>query len=1250
MPNVRTGVLGSAVLAASLCCGILFPSARVLGADAKPAPAAAGSVDRLEGVDRKARDEVRRLMIDVDAGERDASVSNAAELRANCPLVIEPFPIEPYSEVKKAPVPASFRPVTIGPDGNFLREGRPVFLLGADASVFLCPQQTRALGFDFVQVHSFYDDASSRSERTDKGFRLYRKPFRWVETQMAMLTERGLLTYIAGNEGNIRKKILRNLPKNSLLARRPDLLVEAGHFIKFRHENPEARQLRFEFWKSVLHSTRKHPVFALELFNELGYTDYAPESIARFRRLMQDKYGDIETANRMWKTAFPDFAGVEPPRQRAFALGVRELLPEGASDELFRDYARFMELRCAEIIADLVAFIRRHDPNTFLTVQSHVQLKFDYGAQGVNPLRKVEHEDFYGDERGVGVLHEERDADNQADILDCFKTILAFDVIRAASPNKPILNAESPPKGGYSTTAPGDRVIDLAGTWRFMPDNEVKGVAAGYPRPDFDDSQWRELRVPGTWANQGFPGCRLGWCRRRFVVPQDCAGPFFLNGGAVADSARVFIDGEEVTRVRPRTPCFSVEVTARVRPGQEQTIALMINCRAAKGGFHPGGLKGGLSLDRARAGVPVPMNAQGMRTCLWTMAMHGQCAVNISYSGVPEGWRISLFNPDRVAADGIRMIPRVKREIDSVADIVLPRPRIKARLALYYPLEAFRAYIPENMARRVSAPLNSDLMRLYGALLVSGHPFDFVFSKDLTSGGLRQYAALFVKNATRVSKGCVAGLRAYVEQGGVLITDGDSFRITDEFCEPIDFARLTGCERGVALQAGACDLSALGGAPDVAFAPRRRDGGLGVSLTPVAATPLVARGGQALATTCDVGRGKTIVVGCELDLAAWRAVVRHVAEVRLGQAEPVRVRDAATSARPTYVESHLFEREGDVVVVLTNWGAARSVTVAVPGIPDGDYVVRDVERREIVGVFSHAVLREKGLSLRLASRAPGVLLLERGGKPLRALDDAPARDRELLDVLYRNVDAGEKAKRLLFTANHLDTASPVRVPEAVSILKSRGFQVDVLLKWAEGEDEFRILRGSQPTTATLEEYGLVVLGAPRIGVGPKEWETRKYLAYVEKGGALLMGFTQHEGPHSWYAPWRAKQHFGELMGFDVRKNLTTDKPALYDEPGFVRIVPPPSEHPILQGVKAFQTFGGLVLELHDPAWRTVLKAGDAASDPEGAVIAERALGKGRVVLVGGMYWWTFLDEEHDDNRQLFSNLFAYLTGEPAVTE
>ena len=66
--------------------------------------------------------------------------------------------------------------------------------------------------------------------------------------------------------------------------------------------------------------------------------------------------------------------------------------------------------------------------------------------------------------------------------------------------------AAAGPRGG---AAASPWVLNLDGSWRFAlaanPDAVPRGNGAGegFASPRFDDSQWGELRVPGTWTLQG---------------------------------------------------------------------------------------------------------------------------------------------------------------------------------------------------------------------------------------------------------------------------------------------------------------------------------------------------------------------------------------------------------------------------------------------------------------------------------------------------------------------------------------------------------------------------------------------------------------------------------------------------------------------------------------------------------------------------------------------------------------------------
>jgi beta-galactosidase len=98
------------------------------------------------------------------------------------------------------------------------------------------------------------------------------------------------------------------------------------------------------------------------------------------------------------------------------------------------------------------------------------------------------------------------------------------------------------------------RRVSLDSDWRFF-----KGAAEGAERPGFDDSQWRQLRLPHDWAIEGpfdpklnphtgaLPIFGTGWYRKTFTIPMSGKGRYFWVefDGAMANS-RVWINGREL--------------------------------------------------------------------------------------------------------------------------------------------------------------------------------------------------------------------------------------------------------------------------------------------------------------------------------------------------------------------------------------------------------------------------------------------------------------------------------------------------------------------------------------------------------------------------------------------------------------------------------------------------------------------------------------------------------------------------------
>lgn len=94
---------------------------------------------------------------------------------------------------------------------------------------------------------------------------------------------------------------------------------------------------------------------------------------------------------------------------------------------------------------------------------------------------------------------------------------------------------------GAGAAAGGE--VPLDGAWKIHA-----GHDPAWADPAFDDSGWRDIVVPGTWARAGFdPPTREAWYRRRFTLPEDfAAGSPGLALGNINERDEVFLDGRRL--------------------------------------------------------------------------------------------------------------------------------------------------------------------------------------------------------------------------------------------------------------------------------------------------------------------------------------------------------------------------------------------------------------------------------------------------------------------------------------------------------------------------------------------------------------------------------------------------------------------------------------------------------------------------------------------------------------------------------
>jgi len=123
--------------------------------------------------------------------------------------------------------------------------------------------------------------------------------------------------------------------------------------------------------------------------------------------------------------------------------------------------------------------------------------------------------------------------------------------------------------------------------WRFQTDKDKTGEAAGWSKPEFDDSAWKTTDcVVDTWSSLGLHNYMgSAWYRMKVKLPPLIAGKkTFLWIGATDGRVKVFVNGQHVPHINDKGEkadsvsghCqpFSFDISAAAKPDAENSISL----------------------------------------------------------------------------------------------------------------------------------------------------------------------------------------------------------------------------------------------------------------------------------------------------------------------------------------------------------------------------------------------------------------------------------------------------------------------------------------------------------------------------------------------------------------------------------------------------------------------------------------------------------------------------------------------------
>ena len=142
-----------------------------------------------------------------------------------------------------------------------------------------------------------------------------------------------------------------------------------------------------------------------------------------------------------------------------------------------------------------------------------------------------------------------------------------------------------------------DRRINFDDDWRFL-----KGAAEGAEAPGFDDSAWRQLRLPHDWAIEGpfdpkanphtgaLPIFGTGWYRKTFTLPASARAKYFwIEFDGAMNNSTVWINGRQLGGRPYGYIGFGFDLTPYLKFGSEKNvIAVRLTPEDRSSRWYPG--------------------------------------------------------------------------------------------------------------------------------------------------------------------------------------------------------------------------------------------------------------------------------------------------------------------------------------------------------------------------------------------------------------------------------------------------------------------------------------------------------------------------------------------------------------------------------------------------------------------------------------------------------------------------------------
>lgn len=1009
-----------------------------------------------------------------------------------------------------------------------------------------------------------------------------------------------------------------------------------NHFYGIDHNTPEGRGLIYGDWASRFRFMKQFPLMAFEVWNELGYRPSHDRVLRAFRDYAKKKYGTLEEANRVWRKEFRNWEEVLPPHlSREIMPGVQahqyRIAMREKYFEMYYDWLRFVQLDFVPGFQEMKKLFRTFSDAPYsVDWRGHRHYSDGYGALDIDLLDGIQ---------DVHLLHTwiaaydylGRPADSPS-VLNSITTGLMFHNFLRTNSDKPIMNPED--IVSY-VGIPGSKVqymrenclAQFPAEWKFRLEEDCSGVKKGYFKPEFDDSAWGAMAVPGCWdETETYKGRKgVGWYRAEFKVSGglhlsylDGSRKFYLYGKGVAQRGTVWVNGVKVGEPAGWNEEYQYDIGAYLRFGGNNQITFMVDGSGYSNGlrFYLHVLADDMINERR------PFGKKEYASRLWTYMMQGGSAVTLW--NWEDTWR--------------PFMPEVVHELNSVSEIAMPAARET------YPKMA-GMLMPYLFFRGLPVALEKyylDYMNYFGALAFHQIPTAVFTEKNILKAEPEKYPVIFYPAARIVHGDTFAHMKRYVEKGGTAVITLDSMLKTFDRYEDTDVEAFAGvkvlgdCAKDAVLRFNGRSFPLPKGDMTEKNGVRLETKGAAVLATFGDGTPAV--------TEIARGKGRVVFIAANVELTGAHALVGALLEGK-GIEPTIRLTDTGDKSEFPYLEGKITGTPQRFLAYLHNWGGrSRDVAFAIPErlLTAKTYRIRNV--RDVsapAAEVSARQLRNEGFRLKAESGDPAAYLFEDASIPaLKFSKPDPVREKVIRHISEFDRNPGnldsDLPKALFFSKMRNETIGRLAYPQLTESLKRVGVET-----W-----EFKL---NEITPALLKKFDLVFLGESHMdGIRPLENPNHPLydmlIDYVRGGGSLLIVGTSAQGSHM-NGRQQLNQAFGRKLGWTMGPYAKNPDSCGWRDSMQVKATDF-APHPVAQGVKAVQffTLPTYRLKAESEFKPLILTAKNDRNAPDLPVAIVGTPGKGKAIFLSDGMWMQPFRVEEADNARLMMNMIHWLTG------